>query len=59
MSMHSFDPEIAKKVGVNAAVIYQNIIFWTEKNAANKKTSKMVMFGRTTAAPLLVCFSHT
>lgn len=35
--MHSFDPEIAKKVGVNAAVIYQNIVWWTEKNAANGK----------------------
>lgn len=35
--MHSFDPEIAKKVGVNAAVIYQNLIWWTEKNAANGK----------------------
>ena len=33
--MHSFDPEIAKKVGVNAAVIYQNIVWWTQKNAAN------------------------
>jgi hypothetical protein len=36
-SMHSFDPEIAKKVGVNAAVIYQNIVWWTQKNAANNK----------------------
>ena len=35
--MHSFDPEIAKKVGVNAAVIYQNIVWWTEKNAANQR----------------------
>jgi hypothetical protein len=33
--MHSFDPEIAKLVGVNAAVIHQNIIWWTQKNAAN------------------------
>jgi hypothetical protein len=37
MSMHSFDPEIAKKVGVNAAVIYQNIVWWTQKNIANNK----------------------
>lgn len=37
MSRHSFDPEIAKTVGVNAAVIYQNITWWCEKNAANKK----------------------
>jgi hypothetical protein len=35
--MHSFDPEIAKEVGVNAAVLYQNILWWTTKNAANKK----------------------
>jgi len=35
MSRHSFDPEIAKQVGVNAAVIYQNMIFWCEKNFAN------------------------
>ena len=35
--MHQFDPEIAKIVGVNAAVIYQNIIWWTEKNAANER----------------------
>ena len=37
MSRHSFDPEIAAKVGLNAAVIYQNIIWWCEKNAANGK----------------------
>lgn len=37
MSLHSFEPEIAAKVGVNAAVIYQNILFWTRKNAANGK----------------------
>jgi hypothetical protein len=35
MSRHSFDPEIAKLVGLNAAVIYQNLLFWCEKNAAN------------------------
>ena len=33
MSRHSFDPEIAAKVGLNAAVIYQNILWWCEKNA--------------------------
>ncbi len=37
MSRHSFDPEIAKQVGLNAAVIYQNILWWAEKNAANGK----------------------
>lgn len=35
--MHSFDPKIAAQVGLNAAVIYQNIVWWCEKNAANKK----------------------
>lgn len=35
MSVHSFDPEVAKAVGVNAAVIYQNILFWCKRNAAN------------------------
>lgn len=37
MSRHSFDPDIAKQVGVSAAVIYQNIHWWCEKNAANGK----------------------
>lgn len=37
MSRHSFDPEIAGRVGLNAAVIYQNILWWAEKNAANGK----------------------
>jgi hypothetical protein len=37
VSLHSFDPEIARRVGVNAAVIYQNILFWTEKNYVNGK----------------------
>ena len=37
MSRHSFDPEIAQFVGVNAAVIYQNIVWWAEKNAANER----------------------
>jgi len=37
MSLHSFDPDIAIRVGVNAATIYQNILFWTKKNIANGK----------------------
>lgn len=37
MSRHSFDPDVAAKVGLNAAVIYQNILWWAEKNAANRK----------------------
>lgn len=35
MSRHSFDPQIAARVGLNAAVIYQNLFFWIEKNEAN------------------------
>lgn len=35
MSAHVFDTEVATKVGLNAAVIYENIRFWCEKNAAN------------------------
>ena len=36
MSRHSFDPDIAAQVGLNAAVIYQNLTFWVEKNQANR-----------------------
>jgi len=35
MSAHHFDPNIAAQVGCNAAVIYQNLLYWAEKNAAN------------------------
>jgi hypothetical protein len=35
MTRHSFDTVIATQVGVNAAVIYQNMMFWCEKNFAN------------------------
>jgi hypothetical protein len=37
MSMHTFDPKIAEQVGIAPAVIYQNIVWWTQKNAANEK----------------------
>lgn len=33
MSRHSFNPEIATRLGINAAVIYENIIWWCERNA--------------------------
>jgi len=33
--VHSFDTEVAKVVGVNAAIILHNIYFWVEKNRAN------------------------
>ena len=32
---HSFDIDIAEKVGVNAAILYKNIKFWCAKNKAN------------------------
>jgi len=34
--INHFDADIAKKVGVNAAVIFHNILFWCEKNKANE-----------------------
>lgn len=37
MSAHHFDPDIAAQVGCNAAVIYQNLLYWAEKNAANDR----------------------
>lgn len=33
--LHYFDPLVAAEVGVNAAVIFQNIYHWVEKNRAN------------------------
>ncbi|WP_417274781.1 hypothetical protein [Celeribacter halophilus] len=33
MSRHGFDPQVAKIVGLNAAVVFQNITFWCERNA--------------------------
>lgn len=32
---HTFDTEIAKKYGINAAIIYQNFLFWICQNKAN------------------------
>lgn len=40
MSRHSFDPLVATQVGINAAVIYQNLLFWIEKNEANDHNLK-------------------
>lgn len=37
MALHSFDPDVASKVGINAAVVYQNLMFWCEHNAANDR----------------------
>ena len=33
--IHAFDPDIAKEVGIEAAVLYQNIQYWCEKNRLN------------------------
>lgn len=38
MSVNYFDTKIAKSVGVNAAVIYQNLYYWCEKNKANNRS---------------------
>lgn len=35
MATYMFDGEVAKLVGVNAAVLFQNISWWVAKNAAN------------------------
>jgi len=32
---HSFDIELASELGINCAIIYKNIEFWTAKNKAN------------------------
>lgn len=37
MALHSFNPQIAEEYGVNAAVLFQNISFWIEKNEANDR----------------------
>ena len=35
--VHSFDTDIAKEYGVNAAIIVQHLAFWIAKNKANDK----------------------
>ena len=35
--MFTFDEKIAKKYGVNEAIMLQNIVFWIKKNKANNK----------------------
>lgn len=37
MDSHSFDPKVAVLVGLNAAVLYKNILYWCEKNKANNR----------------------
>lgn len=33
--LHFFDVDIAKKYGINAALIFQNLVFWIKKNEEN------------------------
>lgn len=33
--VHQFDPCVAAEVGIPAAVLFQNIVFWIEKNQTN------------------------
>ena len=35
MAEHSFDIELAREFGVNAAILFKNICFWIDKNRAN------------------------
>lgn len=37
MTDHSFNPDVAKEVGVIAATLYKNIRHWCEKSRANRK----------------------
>lgn len=37
---HYFDIEVAKEVGVNAAIVYENIAFWVKHNAKQGKNLK-------------------
>lgn len=34
---HFFDVEIAKQLGINSAILLENLYFWIKKNEANKK----------------------
>lgn len=34
---HSFDVALATQHGINAAILFQNILFWINKNKANDK----------------------
>lgn len=36
-AFHTFDPEIAIQVGVNAAAVYRNLVFWVRHNETNRR----------------------
>jgi len=33
----NFNPDIAKDVGTDAAIIFENIVYWIDKNYQNQK----------------------
>lgn len=37
VALHFFNPQVAEEYGVNAAILFQNISFWIEKNEANDR----------------------
>ena len=37
MALHFFNQQVAEEYGVNAAVLFQNLSFWIEKNKANDR----------------------
>lgn len=58
----TFDTEIAKDYGVNAAIILQNIEFWQHKNEANSHNfheGKYWIYNSNTAWAKLFCFLST
>lgn len=36
-AFHTFDPEIAMQVGINAAVVHRNLVFWVRYNESNRR----------------------
>lgn len=40
MKLHYFNTTVAKEVGVNAAVIFENLSFWIHQNAKNGRNLK-------------------
>ena len=41
---HYFDVDVAKEVGINAAIIYENLAFWVNHNASKGKNLKEGLF---------------
>lgn len=36
-AFHSFDAGVAMRVGINAAVVYRNLVFWVRHNQTNER----------------------